>query len=131
MNSTQIQQDTYLMERALQLAQTAISQGQTPFGAIVVDKNGQVVGEGHNTVRADLDPQLTVRLLPFVLPCVSLTRDSHSSVERYTVVVNHVYYAHLSSHSLVLDGSYLQHEALMCQPTNHCLMLISHRQQYG
>lgn len=56
MNSTQIQQDTYLMERALQLAQTAISQGQTPFGAIVVDKNGQVVGEGHNTVRADLDP---------------------------------------------------------------------------
>jgi hypothetical protein len=44
------------MERALALADTAVRRGQTPFGAVVVDRDGQVVGEGHNTVRADRDP---------------------------------------------------------------------------
>jgi len=34
----------------------AVSKGQTPFGAVVVDRDGRVIGEGHNTVRADLDP---------------------------------------------------------------------------
>lgn len=44
------------MELALELAEQAVGQGQTPFGAVVVDPDGQVIGRGHNTVRADLDP---------------------------------------------------------------------------
>ncbi len=44
------------MEIALRQAETAVSKGQTPFGAVVVDRDGRVIGEGHNTVRADLDP---------------------------------------------------------------------------
>jgi tRNA(adenine34) deaminase len=44
------------MRLALRQAETAVSSGQTPFGAAVVDRHGQLVGEGHNTVRADLDP---------------------------------------------------------------------------
>ena len=44
------------MARALQLAETAANRGQTPFGAVIVDRDGQLVGEGHNTVRADRDP---------------------------------------------------------------------------
>ena len=44
------------MQRALGLAGAAISRGQTPFGAVVVGPDGAVIGEGHNTVRADLDP---------------------------------------------------------------------------
>jgi tRNA(Arg) A34 adenosine deaminase TadA len=52
----QAQRDEALMTRALELAETAVSRGQTPFGAVVVDRDGVVVGEGHNTVRADLDP---------------------------------------------------------------------------
>ena len=52
----QAQRDADLMTRALELAETAVSRGQTPFGAVVVDRDGVVVGEGHNTVRADLDP---------------------------------------------------------------------------
>jgi Cytidine and deoxycytidylate deaminase zinc-binding region len=35
---------------------TAVSRGQTPFGAVVLDAAGRLIGEGHNTVRADLDP---------------------------------------------------------------------------
>ncbi|MEH3146652.1 MAG: nucleoside deaminase [Methylobacterium frigidaeris] len=34
----------------------AVDSGQAPFGAVVVDPSGVVVGEGHNTVRADQDP---------------------------------------------------------------------------
>jgi tRNA(Arg) A34 adenosine deaminase TadA len=50
------EQDAPFMTRALELAETAVARGQTPFGAVVVDPQGQPVGEGHNTVRADLDP---------------------------------------------------------------------------
>ena len=49
-------QDATYMTRALELAELAVSRGQTPFGAVVVDPAGQLVGEGHNTVRAGLDP---------------------------------------------------------------------------
>jgi tRNA(Arg) A34 adenosine deaminase TadA len=48
--------DAGFMERALRLAEAAVSRGQTPFGAVVVDQEGKLIGEGHNRVRADLDP---------------------------------------------------------------------------
>jgi tRNA(adenine34) deaminase len=53
---THEQQDTHFMGLALRQAEAAVSAGQTPFGAVVVDQRGSVVGEGHNRVRADLDP---------------------------------------------------------------------------
>jgi len=56
MRQTQEQQDAHFMELALRHAEMAVSKGQTPFGAVVVDRDGRVIGEGHNTVRADLDP---------------------------------------------------------------------------
>jgi tRNA(adenine34) deaminase len=49
-------QDAYFIELALRHAQTAVARGQTPFGAVVVDGHGQLMGEGHNAVRSDLDP---------------------------------------------------------------------------
>lgn len=48
--------DACFMGRALGLAEAAVEKGQTPFGAVVVDPAGRLIGEGHNTVRADLDP---------------------------------------------------------------------------
>lgn len=53
---TQEQRDAHFMELALSQAETAVSRGQTPFGAVVLDAAGRLIGEGHNTVRADLDP---------------------------------------------------------------------------
>ena len=53
---TREQQDAYFMELALRQAEAAVSKGQTPFGAVVVDRDGRLIGEGHNTVRADFDP---------------------------------------------------------------------------
>src|SRR5262245_45751920 len=53
---TRDQQDVDSMELALRQAQAAVSAGQTPFGAVVLDAQGILIGEGHNRVRADLDP---------------------------------------------------------------------------
>jgi tRNA(adenine34) deaminase len=53
---TQDHQDAHFMALALRQAEIAVTRGQTPFGALVVDRNGQLIGEGHNTVRADRDP---------------------------------------------------------------------------
>jgi tRNA(adenine34) deaminase len=44
------------MEVALRHAAGAASKGQTPCGAVVLDRDGRMIGEGHNTVRADRDP---------------------------------------------------------------------------
>jgi len=55
-SQTREAQDAHFMERALRLAEIAVTRGQTPFGAVIVDRDGQLVGEGHNTVRADRDP---------------------------------------------------------------------------
>ena len=40
--------DEESMERALLLAQKAAEQGEIPVGALVVDENGETVGEGYN-----------------------------------------------------------------------------------
>jgi tRNA(Arg) A34 adenosine deaminase TadA len=56
MTPARTEQDARFMTRALDLAEAAVTRGQTPFGAVVVDPEGQVAGEGHNTVRADRDP---------------------------------------------------------------------------
>ena len=56
MTAGRAEQDARFMARALELAELAVTRGQTPFGAVVVDRDGQVTGEGHNTVRADRDP---------------------------------------------------------------------------
>ena len=48
--------DGRFLERALELAEEAVAAGQHPFGAVVVSGDGEVLGEGHNTVPADMDP---------------------------------------------------------------------------
>jgi tRNA(adenine34) deaminase len=48
--------DARFLERALELAEEALAAGQHPFGAVVVSATGDVLGEGRNSVPADLDP---------------------------------------------------------------------------
>ena len=48
--------DDHFMGLALAQAELAIARGQTPFGAVVADQAGELVGSGHNRVRADRDP---------------------------------------------------------------------------
>jgi tRNA(adenine34) deaminase len=54
--AAQAEHDARFMQLALRQAQTAVTRGQTPFGVVVVDGSGQIIGEGHNVVRSSLDP---------------------------------------------------------------------------
>jgi tRNA(adenine34) deaminase len=56
MTTDRTQQDIHFMELALRQAEASLSAGQTPFGAVVVDAQGTLIGEGHNRVRVDQDP---------------------------------------------------------------------------
>lgn len=40
--------DEEYMLKAIELAKTAYQKGECPIGAIVVDKNGDIIGEGYN-----------------------------------------------------------------------------------
>lgn len=44
------------MERALHLARQAAADGDIPVGAVVVDADGVIIGEGRNTRERDGDP---------------------------------------------------------------------------
>src|SRR5262245_2494798 len=55
-DQTREEQDVHFMELAMRQAEIAVAKGQTPFGSVLVGRDGRLIGEGHNTVRADLDP---------------------------------------------------------------------------
>ena len=42
--------------KAINLSKKSIDAGSSPFGAIIVDQQGNVIGEGHNRVVLDNDP---------------------------------------------------------------------------
>ena len=48
--------DEYLMREALAEAEKAHQAGEVPVGAVVVDKEGRIIGRGHNLVVAGHDP---------------------------------------------------------------------------
>ena len=48
--------DRAFLERAVALATENVAAGGGPFGAIVVDAGGRVIGQGQNRVTRDLDP---------------------------------------------------------------------------
>lgn len=48
--------DEYFMRKALAEAEKAHQAGEVPVGAVVVDKEGRIIGRGHNLVVAGHDP---------------------------------------------------------------------------
>ena len=46
------------MRRAIELSELAGKQGDKPFGAVIVDKDGEVVAEGQNLVNTSVDISL-------------------------------------------------------------------------
>jgi tRNA(Arg) A34 adenosine deaminase TadA len=48
--------DNEYMKKACHLAEYSIRQGGGPFGAIIIDKNGDIIDGGHNRVTIDNDP---------------------------------------------------------------------------
>lgn len=56
MQDSQQQQDEAWIRHAMSLAQRAESLGEVPVGAVVVDRDGQILGEGWNTPITAHDP---------------------------------------------------------------------------
>jgi tRNA(adenine34) deaminase len=48
--------DIFWMQQALELAKKALDSGDVPIGALVVSKEGSLLGEGWNTRERDQDP---------------------------------------------------------------------------
>lgn len=48
--------DKYIDEIVMEANNGVINQEGGPFGAVVVDRNGKIIGKGHNTVLKDHDP---------------------------------------------------------------------------
>jgi tRNA(Arg) A34 adenosine deaminase TadA len=57
------------MERAIELS--AISSGG-PFGAVIVDKNGKIIGEGHNEVTLNNDPTAHAEMVAIRRACANI-----------------------------------------------------------
>ncbi len=51
------------MGRALQLGAEALTSGDVPVGAVVVDADGEVMGTGHNARERDADPTAHAEVL--------------------------------------------------------------------
>lgn len=51
-----VQDDRYYMRLALEKCREGVEQGQSPFGAVVVSAEGEVLAAEHNCCRADHDP---------------------------------------------------------------------------
>lgn len=48
--------DRKFMEMAIEESRASASEGQTPFGAVVLDSAGNLIGRGHNEARKTRDP---------------------------------------------------------------------------
>ena len=55
--------DEEMMLKALELAKKAYEMGETPVGAIVVDKDGNIIGEGYNRREHDNSPTAHAEIL--------------------------------------------------------------------
>ena len=44
------------LKKAVALSEYSVDHGSSPFGCVIVDKNGKIVGKGHNHVVLDNDP---------------------------------------------------------------------------
>jgi guanine deaminase len=67
------EQDEYFMRRAITLAQNGMdSNAGGPFGAVVVDWKGEIIGEGNNRVTSTNDPTAHAEVVAIREACQKL-----------------------------------------------------------
>lgn len=67
--------DDDAMNRAIEICRVGIHEGNAPFGAVVVDPDGFVVAECHNSVRRDRDPSAHAEINAIRVACDRLSTD--------------------------------------------------------
>ncbi len=72
------------MHQALVIAQTAVRSGDVPVGALIINKDGVVVGKGSNEREANNDPTAHAEIVAIRS---AATRLQHSRLDGCTLVV--------------------------------------------
>lgn len=75
-----------MMEKALELAQKAASLGEIPVGAVVVDKDGNIVGEGYNQRETLCSPTAHAELIAIEAAAKRLGRRRLSDCTLYVTL---------------------------------------------
>ncbi|MCX4354704.1 MAG: nucleoside deaminase [Oscillospiraceae bacterium] len=78
--------DEEYMEKALSLARKAAEQGEIPVGAVVVDENGNIVGEGHNLRETLLSPTAHAEMIAIEAASKKLGRRRLSDCTLYVTL---------------------------------------------
>ncbi|MDJ1181379.1 tRNA adenosine(34) deaminase TadA [Roseofilum sp. BLCC_M91] len=63
------QHHRHWMTRALELAQTAAEAGEVPVGAVILDRQGQLLAEGANQKEGDRDPTAHAEIIAIRAAC--------------------------------------------------------------
>ena len=90
-----------LMRRAIELAETNICNNGGPFGAIIADKEGNIISEGSNRVTFDHDPTAHAEINSIRKACATLNTfdlkgyEIYSSCEPCPMCLGAIYWAHL------------------------------------
>ncbi|MBD5130960.1 MAG: nucleoside deaminase [Ruminococcaceae bacterium] len=78
--------DEEFMEKALSLARIAAERGEIPVGAVVVDGNGEIVGEGYNLRETLLSPTAHAEMLAIEAAAKKLGRRRLSDCTLYVTL---------------------------------------------
>lgn len=72
------------MKKACDLASYSVSIGGGPFGAVIVDKNMNIVGKGHNKVSINIDPTQHAEIVAIRNACKNLNTYNLTNCILYT-----------------------------------------------
>ena len=75
---------TQNLMKAISLSKLSIDAGSSPFGAVIVDKNGNIIGEGHNRVVLDNDPTAHGEVMAIRNACKNINSFDLSGCILYT-----------------------------------------------
>ena len=58
-----IEKKEELMRLVMQEVDEAIKEGNSPFGAILIDENGNIIEKAHNTAKSMMNPYYMLKLI--------------------------------------------------------------------
>ena len=70
--------------RAIELSNISVENGSSPFGAVITDSKGRIIGEGHNRVALDNDPTAHAEVMAIRAACRHINSFDLSGCILYT-----------------------------------------------
>jgi len=92
-----------LMRKAIKLSIENIDNGGGPFGAVIADKNGEIIATGVNRVTSNNDPTAHAEIIAIRTACKKLDTfdlsgyDIYSSCEPCPMCLGAIYWTHIDN----------------------------------